>query len=821
MNIASATQTLLQDSRHGLRLLRKNPGFALVAVLTLALGIGANTAMFSIVHAVLLAPLPYHQPDRLLIVWETNPRFPRVWVSYPNFQDWQRSTHSFQQMAAFLNQGADLTAPGAPEHLDRQAISSNFFRTLGVQPLFGREFSPQEDQRGGNPVAILGERLWRDRFAARPDVLGQTITLDGVNHTIIGVVTAALTFGPHPADLYTPLGQGDPLLLNDRAAHVGIFCIARLAPAATMAQGQAEMSTAQNRLDALYPEANRDLGTFIEPLKQVLLQDLGKTLLLLFGAVGLVLLITCANVANLLLSRSAARTREFAVRTALGASPSRLLRQLLTESVLLSLLGGGLGVLLAIGVLRLLPAAFPTMLPPGMDVRINAPVLLFTLLASVGVGVLFGLAPALKSRNRDLQVALKAGGRGSTASHHRAQSALVMAQMALTLVLLVGAGLLFRTLHHLLTVDPGFDTEHIITFRVGVSPSLMKTAANARSAFQQLIQQIRGIPGVQAAEFTDDVPLSGQGGTMPFWLNSQKPESLQAAPRIVMALTGPDYLRAMRIPLLRGRFFTLQDTVTSACVIVIDNVLAHNFFPHSDPLAETMSAGFSPVGPCRIVGVVGHVKQWHMDEPNSVPQNQAYFSLYQDPDRWVLVNYPYQTIVVRSPLLGAALMPAIKAAVHGVSSDQSLYAVQTMADIVSQSMSGQRFPMVLLTAFAGLALLLASIGVYGVISYSVAQRVHEIGVRLALGARQSSILKLIVGQGLRLAGLGLASGVIVALVLARLLSSFSNLLYGVSASDPPTFLAVATLLLAVAVLASYIPARRATQVDPMVALRHE
>ena len=821
MNIAFALQTALRDSRHALRLLRKNLGFALVAVLTLALGIGANTAMFSIVHAVLLAPLPYHEPDRLILVWETNPRFPRVWVSYPNLQDWQRSTRSFQQMAALLNQGADLTAPGSPEHLDRQAISSNFFRTLGVEPLLGREFSIQEDQRGGDPVTILGERLWRDRFAARADVLGQTITLDGVNHTIVGVVSTALTFGSHPADLYTPLAQAEPLLLQDRAAHTGIFCIARLAPGATLAQAQAEMSTVQNRLDALYPDANRDLGTYVEPLKQVLVMDLSKTLVLLFGAVGLVLLIACANVANLLLARSAARAREFAVRTALGASPSRLLRQLLTESVLLSLLGGGLGVLLALCVLRLLFAAIPTMLPVGPDVRPSPPVLLFTLLASVGVGILFGWAPAVKSRSRDLQVALKAGGRGSAGGHHRAQSLLVIAQMALTLVLLVGAGLLFRTLHRLLNVNPGFDAQNIITFRVGVSPSVMKTAANARTGFQQLIEQIRSIPGIAAAEFTDDVPLSGQGGTMPFWLNSQKPESLQAAPRVVMALTGPDYLRAMHIPLLRGRFFTLRDTVSSPCVIVVDSVLAQTFFPDSDPLSQTMSAGFSPIGPCRIIGVVGHVKQWHIDEPDSVPQNQAYFSLYQDPDQWVLVNYPYQTIVVRTPLQAAAVMPAIKAVASGVSSDQPVYAVQTMAEIVSQSTSAQRFPMLLLLAFAALALLLASIGVYGVISYSIAQRIQEIGVRLALGATKASILRLVVGQGLRLAGVGLAIGALVALALTRLLSGFSNLLYGVSASDPPTFLAVSLVLLAVAFLASYIPARRATRVDPMVALRHE
>ena len=405
--------------------------------------------------------------------------------------------------------------------------------------------------------------------------------------------------------------------------------------------------------------------------------------------------------------------------------------------------------------------------------------------------------------------------------HHRAQSGLVMVQMALTLVLLVGAGLLFRTIHQLWDVNPGFDTQRLITFKVGVSPPLMKTASSARTAYQQLIERIRQTPGVQAAEFTNVVPLSGQGGTMPFWINSQKPSSLQAAPRVVMSLTGPDYLRTMGIPLLQGRFFTPEDTIQSPCVMVIDSVLARTYFSNSDPVGQTMSAGFSPVGPCRIVGVVGHVNQWRMDEPRTATQNQAYFPLYQDPDKWVPLDYSYTSILVRAPLDIATLMPAIKGAVYGAASDQPVYDVQTMREIVSESMSSQRFPMLLLTAFAGLALLLASIGIYGVISYSVTQRVHEIGVRMALGAEKRSILAMVVGHGLRLAVVGLAIGATAALLLIRLLTNFSHLLYGVGASDPATFVSVSAVLIGVATLASYLPARRATRVDPMVALRHE
>jgi predicted permease len=817
----SFIEALWQDLRFGVRVLRKNPGFAAVAVLTLALGIGANTAMFSVVEGVLLAPLQYFHPDRLVMVWESNPRFPRVWVSYPNFRDWQHSAHSFQQMAAGMDQGVDLTAPGAPEHVNGKEISAGFFGTLGVELPLGREFSSEEDRQGGTAVAIISDRVWKNRFEGSRDVLGKYVTLDGVEYRVVGVLPPGFSLGHQYADVFMPLGRSDPLILNDRAAHDGIFCIARLQPGVTLSQGQAEMSTIQNGLDQLYRDANRDLGIYIEPLKQVVVGDAGTMLLLLLGAVGFVLLIACANVANLLLARSAARAREFAVRSALGASRARMVRQLLTESVLLSLAGAVLGLLIAVFGVKSLLAAVPESFPRSENIGVNAPVLLFTLGASIAVGILFGLAPALKSWNADPQGSLKEGGRGSTSAHHRAQSGLVIVQMALTLVLLVGAGLLFQTIRHLWDVNPGFDTQHLITFKVGVSHSLTKTASSTRIAYQQLIERIRQIPGVLAADFTDTVPLSGQGGTMPFWIGSQKPASLQGAPRLAMFLTGPDYLRTMGIPLLRGRFFTSEDTTKSPCVMVIDSVFAHNYFSDRNPLDQTLSAGFSPVGPCRIVGVVGHVKQWALDDSSTYIQNLAYFPLYQDPDQWVPLNYPGTTIVVRTPLEPVTVIPAIKAAVYGAGSDQPVYSVRTMQQIVSESMSEQRFPMIVLGTFAGLALLLASIGIYGVISYSVTQRVHEIGIRMALGADKRHVFRMVVGQGLALALVGLAIGVVAALILTRLLSSFSLLLYGVGASDPLTFTIVSVMLILVAVLACYIPARRAMRVDPMVALRYE
>jgi len=816
----SFLETLPYDARLGLRMLRKSPGFAAVAILTLALGIGANTAIFSVVQAVILAPLPYREPDRLVMVWENNPRFPRVWVSHPNFLDWQRTARSFQQMAAFWEQGLDLTAPGTPEHLNGKQISSGFFSTLDVELALGREFSPEEDHHGGAPVVIISNRLWRNRFAASPEVLSHSLTLNGVDYSIVGVTQPGFRL-ERDADVYVPLAQGDPMVLNNRATHA-IYSIGRLRVGVNASQAQAEMTAIQNGLDQLYPEDNRDLGIYIEPLKQEIVGDVGETLLLLLGAVGLVLLIACANVASLVLARSASRAREFAIRSALGANRARLVRQVLTENVLLSLAGAGLDLLIASLAVKSVLAAAPDLLPHSENISVNALVLLFTLAVSITVGILFGLAPALKSWNADPQSSLKEGGRGSTSAHHRAQSSLVIVQMALTLVLLVGAGLLLRTIRQLWEVNPGFDAQHLITFRVGVSRSLTKTAASTRIAYQQLIDRIRQIPGVQAADFTDVVPLSSQGYTLPFWIGAQKPTSLQAAPRVAGLLTGPDYFKAMGIPLLCGRFFTPQDTTNSPCVFVIDSVFAQKYFPDSDPIGQTASVGFATMGPCGIVGVVGHVKLWGLKDPPSIaPQNQLYVSLYQDPDQWVASNYPDTTVVVRTPLDLSALLPAIKNAVYASGSDQPVFDVQTMQQIVSQSMSSQRFPMILLGSFAGLALLLASVGIYGVISYSVTQRVHEIGIRVALGAEKRNIFRLVIGQGLRLVLAGLAVGAAAALILARLLSSFAHLLYGVGAGDPVTFIAVSLLLTGVAILACYLPARKATRVDPMIALRYE
>jgi predicted permease len=811
---------LMHDLRYALRQLRRNPGFTVVAVLTLALGIGVNTGIFSVVEGVLLAPLHYFQPDRLVMLWENNPRFPRVWNSYPNFQDWQRSAHSFEQMAAFRPQGVDLTAPGTPAHLNSSQISRGFFSTLGLPLALGREFTPQDDQPGGVPAAVISNHLWGERFAGSHEVLGKTVTLDGVNYSIVGVAPPGFRL-EYEADVFTPLSQLDPLILNNRATHDSLFTLARLKPGVSVSQAQAEMRTIQNGLDLLYASDNRDLGIYVEPLKQSIVGDVGQILTLLLGAVGLVLLIACANVANLLLARSAARNREFAIRSALGASRAHVARQLLTESVLLSLAGGCLGIVIAFFGIRSVLAAMPEVLPRSTDVSVNATVLLYTLAVSLLVGILFGIAPALKSWRADPQASLKQGGHGSTVLHRRTQSAFMVVQVALTLVLLVGAGLLLRTIFHLWRVNPGFDTRNVITFKAGVSPSLIRTPSETRIAYQQLIERIRQISGVQAADFTTAVPLTGQSGYLPFWLDSRKPESMQGAPRLQPFLTGPGYFRAMGIPLLQGRSLSEQDTISSPCVAVIDSEFAHKFFADESPIGHTITAGFEAFGPCTIVGVAGHVKDTTLNDAAVANQYQAYYSLHQDPDRWVPINYPDASIVVRTTLDAATIIPAIKATIYQAGGSQPIYHVQTMRQIVADSMSEQRFPMMLLGAFAGLALLLAAVGIYGMISYTVTQRVQEIGIRMALGADKGNVLRLFIGVQMRLVFAGIVLGAVGAFILARMLSSLSHLLYGVGSSDPLTFAMVSVVLIGVAALASYIPARRAVKVDPAVVLRSE
>jgi predicted permease len=811
----------MQVIRYSLRQLWRNPGFAIVAIVTLALGIGANTAIFSVLDGVVLAPLPYRAPDRLVIValFNRTMGYPTD-LSYPDFLDWQRSSRSFERIAAFKPQGFDLTSPGMAEHLDGDEVSSTFFETLGITPALGRMFSPDQDKTGGAPAAVISDRLWKDRFAGSAAALGKAVTLSGVDYTIVGVLPRDFRFGDQPADVYTPIGRGDPLIRNDRSVH-DILTVARLRPEVSIGQAQAEMNTVQDHVDELNPATERGLGTDIEPLKKFFIGDLSGTLLLLLGAVGLVLLIACANVANLLLVRSAARTREFAVRLALGASRAQIVRQLVSESVLLSLIGGALGLAIAQWGLSGVRAAVPE-LPRIDNIGLNHGVLLFAFVISTVVGFLFGLLPAMKSSKGDVQAGLKVAGRGSVGGHHRTQDTLAVAQIALALVLLMGGSLLYRTIQNLWSVNPGFDTRHVVSLQVGLSPSF-DTASKVRTAYQQLAERIRRIPGVKAAEITALLPLGHQDNSGPFWIGSRQPASLAEISRAVYYPSGPDYLRTMQIPLLRGRALSSADNVHSQVVALIDSLLARTYFPGRDPLGQSLTIpnwGKTRNIPARIVGVVGHVEQYGLDGALR-EKPQIYFSLYQLPDEVVPQFRPEVMLVVRTPASAAVIMPAIKNAVSQAGSDQPIYNIRSMQELVSQSMEGHRFPMILLSAFAILALLLACVGIYGVISYSMAQRVRELGIRMALGAVKRDVLQMVLGQSLRLALAGVAIGAVAAFILTRVLSSFSHLLFGVRASDPFTFVGVSLLLIGAALLACYIPARRAARLDPMVALRHE
>jgi predicted permease len=805
------------DIHYALRMMRRAPAFTAAIVITIALGIAANATIFSVVKGVVLSALPFPHPDRLVMVLENRPNVKQLSISYPDFQDWQHNARSFERMAALTWRSYDLTGPGTSEHLDGMEVSSGFFATLGVGPVLGREFSPSEDRPNGVRTVVISDRLWRERFASKPAAIGKTLVLDGAEFTIVGILPPKFRLWTD-VDVYTPLGQGEPLFYHDRTIH-SIAGIARLKPDVSISRAQGELNALQVNLDRLYPAEDQKLGANVEPLKQSIVGEAAGTLLLLQGAVGIVLLVACTNVASLLLARSATRAREFAIRSALGARRARILRQLLTESVLLSLTGGLLGVAVAVVAVRLVVTTFSANLPRSENIHLDIPVLLFEFGISLVVGILFGLAPALQSSSAALQTSLKAGERGSTRIRPTAQNILVILQMTLTVVLLVSSGLLLRTIYQLWNVKPGFDRQHVITFKVGLSPALTRTAAGTRTAYRQLLENIREIPGVQSADFTNVVPLSEHDNGGPFWVGPQQSTSMQDAPHALYFETGPGYLQTMQIPLLRGRFFAPEDTPDSQPVVVIDSVLAHTYFPHKDPVGQLITVAHWHTA--RVIGVVGHVRHWGLGDSGAYNPNQIYISFYQLSDEWVPAFARDLSVAVRTPLDLATIMPTIKKVIYGTGMDQPVYDVRTMQQIALDSMASQRLLMILLGAFAALALLLASVGIYGVVSYSVSQRVPEIGIRMAVGADRRDILSMIIGQGLQLAVAGLLTGAMGAFLLGRLLSSFSRLLYGVRTSDPLTFIATSLVLVGASVLACYLPARRASRIEPMIALKDE
>ncbi len=811
-------EEMFQDLRYGARMLLKNPGFSAVIVFTLALGIGANAALFSVVNGVLLNPLPYPQPDQLITLHQSKPNFATGAIPYPNFLDWKKESQTFSAMALSRGSTFSLLGAGEPEQVAGRRVTAEFFSVLGIQPALGRNFAPGEDAHGAGPVVLISAELWQRKFNASPDAIGKSLTLDDKSYAIIGVLPASFNLY-RGTDVYVPIGQWNNPGLQNRSAALGLHGIGRLKPGVTLAQAQADLDGVMRRLAEAYPDANRGNGAALIPLKQRLVGDVGPILWMLLGAVGFVLLIACVNVSNLVLARSTGRTREFAIRAALGAGQWRLLRQMLTESMLLALLGGGLGLALAAWGTKAALTALPGGLPRAEEIGLDVRVLLFTLGISLLTGVIAGLAPALKTSQGRLSETLKEGGRGTSSGRHRAQGVLVAVEMALALVLLIGAGLMIRSLGALWNVDPGFKPNHVLSFGLNFPPSTRTASPEAtRANLRDLSNKLNSIPGVRAASFSAGAaPLQGEDDLF-FWREDHpKPASTSEMQMSVVYRVEPGYLTAMEIPLKQGRFFTPQDEAGAQSVAVIDEAFAHKHFPGEDPIGKRINLG-DDNDPFQIVGVVGHVKQWSLeaDDKQSL-QSQLYL-----PFRQVVGNPSGVGVVIRadgvSGKTGSAIFDSIRQTIQSQNGQNIIFGAQTMNEVIADSLNRQRFSMILLNAFAAVALLLASIGLYGVISYLVSQRTHELGIRLALGAQRKDVLRLVLGHGLKLVMAGVALGLFAALGLTRLLT---EMLYGVGTTDPATFTLIPLLLIAVALLACYIPARRATKVDPLVALRHE
>ena len=812
-------ETLFQDLRYGLRMLAKSPGFAAIAILTLALGIGANTALFSVVNGVLLNPLAYPHSGQLVALYGKTPGFDHASINYPNFLDWQRDTQTFSSMAMYRNQDYNFMGTGEAERLSGYMISADFFSTLGTVPILGRTLRPDDDHPGAAPVVVLGGGFWKRKFASSFEIVGKSMILNGTSYTIVGVIPAGFTFYGHDRDVYTPIGQWNDPSFRDRRIDVSAHAVGRLKPGVTLSQAKADMDAIAQNLAVAYPEADKAVGITLVSMKEDIVGNVQPFLIVLLAAVGFLLLIACANVANLLLARSMGRSREFAIRAALGASHVRVIRQLLTESILLAGLGGALGLLLAFWGTRAVLGTLPAALPRATEVSLDSRVLLFAVSLSLFAGIAFGLAPALKTSRVNLQEILKESGRGLSGARHRLQGVFVAAEVAMALVLLVGAGLMVRSLAALWRVNPGFNPSHAITFILSLPAAPTTSSAETRARLRHFDDKMHNIPGVQAVSVTLGSRPMIHNSSEAFWIEGQpKPANFQDMPQAMFYLVETDFLQAMGVTLERGRFITPQDDEYAPVVVDIDEVFARTYFPLENPIGKRIHlAGFNVQA--EIVGVVGHVKQWGLDaDAKSAIEAQFDYPFMQLPEKLMPLAADSVAVVLRTEGDPTALMGSVRRAVEEIDPREVVYNVQTMEEVVSNSFAARRLSMMLLGCFAALALALACVGIYGVISYLVGQRTHEIGVRMALGAHRSDVLRLVIGHGARMALIGVTIGVGAALGLTRLMA---NQLFGVSAHDPLTFAGVAMLLIIVAIAACYIPARRAMRVDPMIALRHD
>lgn len=805
---------LLQDARFAFRMLLKSPGFTAVAVLSLALGIGANTAIFSVVNAVLLKSLPYFDPDRIVLVWgdSRDTGNNRSQVSFTDTADWRKQNSSFEEIANYTDWRPILSGVGEAERVPAMQVGDGYFSVMKAEPLLGRVFTPEEQQEGKDFVIILSHGLWQRRFGGDPEIIGQTTYLNSRPYTIVGVMPPGFQSLPEglvevPAELYRPVAES--YSEEDRSGR-HLRAIARLRPGVSIDQAQAEMSTIASRLEQEHPEHNASYGVRLVTLAEDTVGGLRPALLMLFGSVVFVLLIACANVGNLLLARSTTRQKEMAIRAALGAGRLRLVRQLLTESLMLSVVGGVGGLLVASWSTGVITSLGSKILPLLSQIDIDRRVLLFTIAISILTGIVFGIVPALAASRPDLNESLKEGGRHSSSGSRSMRSSLVVVEIALALVLLIGAGLMIKSVVRLQNVDTGFNPANALTMNVWLPRAKYPDAPSWINFYNQATESIERVPGVKSAGFVSILPLAsnfdGRGLQV-----EDRPVALGQEPTVELYISTPGYLKAMEIPVVKGRSITEQDTIDSPPVALINQTLADNMWPGEDPIGKRVRLAGSPSNPrpwAQVVGLLSDVKQKSVDAP---PSMQIYLPQSQFPSSFL-------TLVVRTEGEPQGMVAAVRDAVLAVDKDQAVFNIATMDQLFSDSMALRRFSVLLLGLFSAVALVLAAGGIYGVISYSVTQRTHEIGIRMALGARSRDILKLVVGHGIILSFAGVAIGLIAAFAVTRALSS---LLYQTSATDAATFILIPLILISVALLASFIPARRAARVDPMVALRYE
>jgi putative ABC transport system permease protein len=809
-------ERLFQDLRFAIRTMLRSPGFTIVAVMALAIGIGANTAIFSVVNAVLIKPLPYKDPDNLVVVWENNrPRAKKTNViSAANFLNWQEQNSVFEQMAAFHDFRFNLTEMGEPEELAAQRVSVNLFPLLGINPMFGRAFSGEEGQPGRENVALLSFGLWQRRFGGDQGLIGKSIKLSGKDFTVIGIMPPdfqlAVKLGPNTgkkAEIWTPI----PFSASDRT-HKGRYmaAIARLKPGVTITQAQSEMNTIADRLEKEYPEFNTGWGVNLVPLRDQLVGEIRPALILLLCAVAFVLLIACANVANLLLSRATGRQREIAIRTALGANRWRIIRQLFTENILLSGLGGFIGLLLSLWGVELLLAVGPKDLLRLSNIGVDYRVLGFTFAVSILTALIFGLAPALETSSPNLNESLKEGkGTMGGGRSHRFRNIFVVAEISLALLLLIGSGLLIQSFIKLQSINPGFNPDNLLTVSLILPSSKYQKGPQVIGFYKQLLERIEKLPGVRSASAISFLPFNGLGAATGFTIVDRPAPAAGEKPVLDVRVIDPGYFQTMGIPLLKGRNFTEREATEPSRVVIINESLARRYFSDEDPIGKKIAIEMSDnVVPSEIIGIVGDAKYMALDTD---PRPMSY---WPHPE----LLYSFMTLVIRTESNPLSLAGAVKQEVRAIDPEQPIADINTMEQLLSDSVARARFSTVLLGIFAGMALLLAAIGIYGVMSYTVTQRTHEIGIRMALGAQSRDVLKMVIKQGMLLALIGVGIGLGAAFALTRLMSS---LLYGVSATDPITFFFISLLLCSVTLFATYIPARRATKVDPMVALRYE